>query len=60
MAAVADVGAGAVGGAFALGFSVNGPFCPHAVSDKPMVINAAIVKGVQPLTIKLSDCSDIN
>jgi hypothetical protein len=44
-----DVGAGrgvvAVGGTFTLGASVSGPFCPHAVSNKPMVINAAIAKG---------------
>ncbi len=55
MAAVA----GDVGGAFAFGFSVSGPFCPQAVSNKPMVINAAIAKGWQPLGTKLSDCSDI-
>lgn len=39
-------GAGAVVGAFALTLSVSGPFCPHAVSSKPMMINAAIAKGV--------------
>ena len=44
VAAVAN--AGVVVGAFALALSVSGPFCPHAVSSKPMVINAAIAKGV--------------
>ena len=46
VAAVAGMAAGVVVGAFALALSVSGPFCPHAVSSKPMVINAAIAKGV--------------
>jgi CyaY protein len=54
---VAAAVAGAVVGAFAFGFSVSGPFCPQPA--KPMVINAAIAKDVQPLATKLSVCSDI-